>query len=83
VIKQLFDRYRDVAAALERPLTLADVGARWGPNERWRELTPPVEIVGFEADDGEAQRLSAEEASRPFGTSPLHSVPARARRRST
>jgi hypothetical protein len=63
VIEQLFDRYRDVAAALERPLTLADIGARWRPNERWRELTPPVEIVGFEADDSEAQRLSAEEAS--------------------
>ena len=61
--EQLLERYGGVAAALERPLALADVGARWGPNERWRELAPPVEIVGFEADEAECQRLSAEEAS--------------------
>jgi hypothetical protein len=83
VIEQLFDRYRDVAAALERPLTLADIGARWRPNERWRELTPPVEIVGFEGTTAKPSDSPRRKLPRPFGTSPLHSVPARARRRST
>lgn len=52
-----------LAGGLERPLRLADVGARFGPAERWRRLAPPVEVVGFEADEDECRRLAAAEAS--------------------
>jgi FkbM family methyltransferase len=63
VAEDLLTRCKGLAAALKQPLRLADVGARWGPSDRWRELAPPVEIVGFEADEAECRRLGAVEPS--------------------
>ena len=54
-----------LAAGLERPFTLADIGGRWGPADRWRALAPPLEIVCFEPDEAECERLRA--ASGPDG----------------
>ncbi len=55
-----------LAAGLERPMALADVGGRWGPADRWRALAPPLHIVSFEPDAEECERLRAR--SDPQGT---------------
>jgi FkbM family methyltransferase len=41
-------------------LTLIDVGARWGVVDLWREFGDKAKVFCFEADEEEAQRLSAE-----------------------
>jgi FkbM family methyltransferase len=46
---------------LERPFVFADVGARWGVHDSWRAISPPVQIVAFEADENECQRLTEAE----------------------
>lgn len=43
-------------------LTLVDIGARWGANERWHRLSEIAEIICFEPDHEECERL---EATRP------------------
>ena len=48
------------AAAADDPLLLVDVGARGGPEEPWRSLSPEVlRVVGFEPDAEECERLNA------------------------
>jgi FkbM family methyltransferase len=56
-------RIASVAGALERRVVLADAGARWGPDDRWRELSPPLQVVAFEPDEDECRRLEAEETT--------------------
>jgi FkbM family methyltransferase len=43
-------------------LVLVDVGARWGATERWQPINDVAEIIGFEPDQAECERLNA---SRP------------------
>jgi FkbM family methyltransferase len=43
-------------------LTLVDIGARWGAHQRWLPLGNAAEILCFEADHEECERL---EATRP------------------
>jgi len=51
-------------------ITLIDVGARGDLVEPWKSASPPVHVIGFEADPVEHDRLSREYPSRtyhPFG----------------
>lgn len=41
------------------PITVVDVGARWGISERWADLAPDVRIFGFDPDAEECARLNA------------------------
>jgi hypothetical protein len=51
---------------LERDrLRLFDVGARGGIDLRWRRYAAYLEVVAFEPDQGECDRLNREAASRP------------------
>lgn len=43
---------------LERPLSLVDVGCRWGVSPLWRALGPYADIVGFDPDEAECTRLT-------------------------
>ncbi|WP_051356943.1 FkbM family methyltransferase [Azorhizobium doebereinerae] len=45
--------------ALSGPLTLVDVGARWGVLGRWAALGEKARIVGFDPDAEECGRLNA------------------------
>lgn len=47
-----------LAAELESPLIVLDVGCRWGFEEKWRSLGPHVRLIGFDADAVECQTLS-------------------------
>lgn len=42
---------------LDRPITVVDVGTRWGFDERWDAFDRQVELIGFEADAHECARL--------------------------
>src|SRR4030095_3856119 len=48
---------RELLAQNELDVVVADVGCRWGFHERWDSLAPNVELVGFEPDAAEADRL--------------------------
>jgi FkbM family methyltransferase len=48
---------RELLAETELTVVVADVGCRWGFHERWDSLAPNVELVGFEPDAVEAERL--------------------------
>jgi FkbM family methyltransferase len=48
---------RELLARTELDVLVADVGCRWGFHERWDSLEPNVELVGFEPDIAEAERL--------------------------
>jgi FkbM family methyltransferase len=50
---------RDLAPRLPGPLVVVDVGARWGASDRWAPLGDAVEVIGFEPDAAEADRLNA------------------------
>jgi FkbM family methyltransferase len=52
-------RLSDLATALRRPLTVVDVGCRWGPAAAWLEL-PNTRVIGFEPDEEECRRLRAQ-----------------------
>lgn len=51
-------------------LTLLDVGARWGIDQRWNALGDRLKIVGFEPDPEECRRLN-ERAQPNFKAYPL------------
>ncbi len=40
-------------------ITAVDVGARWGIGERWAGLESLVEVIGFDPDSAECERLNA------------------------
>lgn len=46
-------------SALTGPLTLVDVGARWGVHGRWAALGDHAHIIGFDPDPEECERLAA------------------------
>ena len=46
-------------ASVDRPLTLVDVGARWGRSAAWDGISAKSEILCFEPDADEAARLNA------------------------
>ncbi|HVT14838.1 MAG TPA: FkbM family methyltransferase [Thermoanaerobaculia bacterium] len=46
-----------LAACLDRPLVVIDVGCRWGFDPRWQALGRQVKLIGFDADATECQRL--------------------------
>lgn len=46
-----------LATSLPDPLTVVDVGCRWGPSELWRDL-PNVRLFGFDPDAAECERLN-------------------------
>lgn len=46
-----------LASSLPEPLTVVDVGCRWGPAELWRKL-PNVRLFGFDPDAAECERLN-------------------------
>lgn len=48
---------RELLAQTELDVVVADVGCRWGFHERWDSLAPNVQLVGFEPDEAEAERL--------------------------
>lgn len=48
----------------ERPLTVVDVGARWGAADTWAVLSPHVHVYGFDPDEEECARLNQLAAER-------------------
>ena len=46
-----------LAARLERPLVVVDVGCRWGFEEKWEALGSQVRLIGFDADAAECEAL--------------------------
>jgi FkbM family methyltransferase len=55
-----------LASLLDEPLTVVDVGCRWGFAEAWEDLGDRCEIVGFEPDTVECQRLREHYRDRPW-----------------
>ncbi len=49
----------DLLPRLDEPLTVVDVGCRWGFWERWEALGDRVRLIGFEPDAEECRRLEA------------------------
>ena len=47
-----------LAALLERPLVVLDVGCRWGFEEKWKALGSQVQLIGFDADAAECEALT-------------------------
>ncbi|MEA2844479.1 MAG: hypothetical protein QOJ69_2150 [Actinomycetota bacterium] len=50
-------RLPELARWLSRPLTVVDVGCRWGPQAVWLEL-PGARVIGFDPDEDECRRLT-------------------------
>jgi FkbM family methyltransferase len=55
-----------LASLLDQPLAIADVGCRWGFADAWEDLGDRCEIVGFEPDSVESQRLRDHYRNRPW-----------------
>lgn len=53
-----------LAGSLEKPLTVVDVGCRWGASDRWVAL-PNVRLFGFDPDTAECERLNRAAADDP------------------
>jgi FkbM family methyltransferase len=51
---------KTILSRLEAPLVLIDVGARWGTPKQWDALTDHAQIIGFEPDLIEVERLNAQ-----------------------
>jgi hypothetical protein len=51
---------KTILSRLEAPLVLIDVGARWGTPKQWDALADHAQIIGFEPDPIEAERLNAQ-----------------------
>jgi len=60
------------------PLTLVDVGVRWGFPQRWLELAPPARLIGFEADPDECKVLAERHPGAEFVALALGEAPGRA-----
>jgi FkbM family methyltransferase len=46
-----------LAALLDRPLVVVDVGCRWGFEKKWEALGSQVQLIGFDADAAECEAL--------------------------
>jgi len=55
-----------LASLLDAPLAVVDVGCRWGFADAWEDLGDQCEIVGFEPDTVESQRLREHYRERPW-----------------
>jgi FkbM family methyltransferase len=55
-----------LASMLDEPLAVVDVGCRWGFADAWEELGDRCEIVGFEPDTVECERLRSHYRDRPW-----------------
>lgn len=76
------ERWTALATWLERPLSVVDVGCRWGFADRWLQLGERVRLVGFEPDREECGRLAETYREAPTVTVvPLALGDARGRRR--
>jgi FkbM family methyltransferase len=60
-----------LAAQLDPPLTMIDVGARGGIDEAWTPLLPHLRAYGFDADAAECARLNAAHGSQQIRFVPL------------
>jgi FkbM family methyltransferase len=69
------------ARLLQRPLSVADVGCRWGFPDAWQRLGAAVEIVGFDPDAEECARLRERYASQANVEIVALALSARAERR--
>jgi FkbM family methyltransferase len=47
-----------LAIELDSPLTILDIGCRWGFEEKWRALGSQVRLIGFDADAAECRVLN-------------------------
>jgi FkbM family methyltransferase len=55
-----------LAALLDQPLAVVDVGCRWGFADAWEDLGDRCEIVGFEPDAVESEGLREHYRDRPW-----------------
>jgi FkbM family methyltransferase len=55
-----------LANHLGEPVRLIDVGARGGLDERWEPFHPLLEVLGFEPDGHECERLNQAASSLPY-----------------
>jgi FkbM family methyltransferase len=55
-----------LASLLDDPLRVVDVGCRWGFADEWEDLGDRCEIVGFEPDTVECERLRESYRDRPW-----------------
>ena len=55
-----------LASLLDEPLAVVDVGCRWGFADTWEDLGDRCQIVGFEPDTVECQRLRDHYRDRPW-----------------
>ena len=55
-----------LAAALDAPVRLLDVGARGGIDARWKRFHPILDVLGFEPDPEECERLNRTASQLPY-----------------
>jgi len=55
-----------LANRLEEPVRLVDVGARGGVDQRWEPYYPVLDVLGFEPDPAECERLNEAARSLPY-----------------
>ena len=55
-----------LAAALDAPVRLLDVGARGGIDTRWKRFHPILDVLGFEPDPEECERLNEAASQLPY-----------------
>src|SRR6266540_6127777 len=55
-----------LVSLLDQPLAIVDVGCRWGFADTWEALGNRCEIVGFEPDTAECQKLREHYHDRPW-----------------
>jgi FkbM family methyltransferase len=60
-----------LAAPIDPPLTIIDVGVRGGLDETWTSLLPHLRAYGFDADPAECARLTREHGSAQVSFVPL------------
>src|SRR5262245_21833641 len=55
-----------LAALLEDPIVIADVGCRWGFADTWAQLDDRCRVIGFEPDEDECEQLRRRYHDRPW-----------------
>jgi FkbM family methyltransferase len=59
-------RTATLAAVLDGPVRLFDIGARGGIDPRWDRFHPILDVLGFEPDTEECERLNLSAAQLPY-----------------